>query len=230
MKIKQSESREIERSKINFAPYNPRLKDEKVVESLIKNFKKVGFLGGIVWNEQTGNLVSGHKRLEALDCIYKYLESGKEYLVKVEVVNIDLKTEKSQNIYFNNKKKQGQTDFDALSLIVNEIDIDLAGIDESDIELIEALVPDFEYGDKDDFKLELNEESKLSLEEKKESIKSLKKDIKNSISDAHLSKHFSVSFSSYNEKAEFLESVGINGDEVVISSKTFFTKILNDNQ
>ena len=71
-KIKQSESIIIKRSKINFAPYNPRKEDKKVVEELKKNFKRVGFLGGICWNETTGNLVGGHKRLQALDLIYKY--------------------------------------------------------------------------------------------------------------------------------------------------------------
>ena len=42
-KIKQSESLIIKRSKINFAPYNPRKEDKKVVEELKKNFKRVGF-------------------------------------------------------------------------------------------------------------------------------------------------------------------------------------------
>lgn len=72
VKLKQSETITIKRSKINFAAYNPRKKDKKVVEALKKNFKKVGFLGGIQWNSITGNLIGGHKRTEALDLIYDY--------------------------------------------------------------------------------------------------------------------------------------------------------------
>lgn len=50
-KYKQSETVVIKRSQINFAPYNPRKEDPEVIKKLKKNFKTVGYLGGIVWNQ-----------------------------------------------------------------------------------------------------------------------------------------------------------------------------------
>jgi len=58
-KIKQSETVMIKRSEIRFASYNPRKPDPVIVEEIKKNFKKVGYLGGIVFNKTTGNLVGG---------------------------------------------------------------------------------------------------------------------------------------------------------------------------
>lgn len=37
-----------------------------------KNFKTVGYLGGIVWNQLSSYLVSGHKRVQTLDIINNY--------------------------------------------------------------------------------------------------------------------------------------------------------------
>lgn len=49
-KITQPESREIRRSDINFADYNPRKITQEARKSLKANLKRVGLLGGIVWN------------------------------------------------------------------------------------------------------------------------------------------------------------------------------------
>ena len=38
-------------------------------KNLKANLKRVGLLGGIVWNEVTGNLVSGHQRISVIDDI-----------------------------------------------------------------------------------------------------------------------------------------------------------------
>lgn len=223
--MKQSETIFIKRSKIQFAPYNPRKKDKKVIDSLKRNFKKVGFMGGIIWNKLTCNLIGGHKRVETLDLINGY--DGTEltdYDIKVECVELDLKTEKEQNIYLNNKKQQGETDFELMAVLISEIDIENAGIDEQDIEIIEAIVPNFEFGKNEDIKIGIEE---LSYNEKKENIKSLKNNIKSGIRENQQSTHFTITFRSYDEKAEFLEGIGINGDETIISSDKFL-KRLND--
>ncbi len=145
MKLKQSETIFIERSKINFAAYNPRKKDQKVVDSLKANFKKVGFLGGIIWNKTTSNLVGGHKRVEALDLIHNYT-GEKDYTIKVECIELDEKTEKEQNIYLNNKRQQGRDDLELMAVLIEEIDIESAGLTELDIEAIQIAVPTFDYG------------------------------------------------------------------------------------
>ena len=115
-KIKQPENREIQRSKINFANYNPRKITPEARKKLKANLKRVGILGGIVWNEVTGNLVSGHQRVSVIDEVNKYNSETKEndYLIRVEVVQMDEKTEKEQNIFMNNRNIQVEFDSDML--------------------------------------------------------------------------------------------------------------------
>ena len=55
--LKQSETRIIKRSKINLNPINPKRHSDERVKLQKKNLQKVGFLGGIVWNEKSGNLI-----------------------------------------------------------------------------------------------------------------------------------------------------------------------------
>ena len=98
MNIKQSETRIIKRSQISLNPYNPKKHSDKAISDQKKNIQKVGYLGGITWNETTGNLIDGHRRLMALDSNYKYNGSN-DYDLKVEVVHFDSKTEKEQMTY-----------------------------------------------------------------------------------------------------------------------------------
>ena len=219
MKIKQSETIIIKRSQIKFADYNPRKESKKVIEALRKNFKTVGFLGGIVWNEQTGNLVGGHKRVQTLDIIFDY--PNNDYDIKVEKINVDEKTEKEQNIFLNNKRVQGETDYELLSKLLPDIDKDVAGLDDYDIDLVKSIVPDFNFGSNDIIKQEIE-----SLKpEKKENIKNLKKELKKEISKNQQDFYFVVTFKSYDDKAEFLESIGISGDDIYLTSEKFLTKL-----
>ena len=223
MKIKQSETIIILRSKINFASYNPRKKDKKVIDALIKNFKSVGFLGGIQWNSLTGNLIGGHKRLEALDVINKYDSSPeKDYEVKVEKIELTEKQEKEQNIFLNNKRAQGETDFFLMAELIKDIDIENAAIEEYDINLIESIVPDFKFADNSKIKEDSNQ---LTEDAKKAHNKKVKAEIKESIASNHTQTHFTITFKTYDEKAEYLSSIGINEDSLFITSKVFLQKI-----
>lgn len=220
MKIKQSETVFINRSQVHFAAYNPRKKNPKVINELKRNFKKVGFLGGIVWNETTGNLVGGHKRVEALDLINGY-DGTNDYEIKVEKVALDDKTEKEQNIFLNNKRVQGETDYEMLAKLLPDIEKENAGLDDYDIDLVKSIVPDFNFGDNEIIK----QDNELLKPEKKESIKNLKKELKKGISKSQLDFYFVVTFNSYDEKAEFLESIGIGGDDIYLTSEKFLTKL-----
>jgi hypothetical protein len=219
MKIKQSETVFIKRSQVSFAPYNPRKKNPKVINELKKNFKKVGFLGGIIWNETSGNLVGGHKRVEALDLINGY-DGKNDYDIKVEKVNLDDKTEKEQNIFLNNKRVQGETDYELLSKLLPEIEKENAGLDDYDIDIVKSIIPDFNFGENEIIQNDFKE-----LRGEKENIKELKKNIKKQISNNQQSFYFVVTFDSNKEKSEFLEGIGINGDNIYITSKEFLTKL-----
>lgn len=225
MKIKQSDTIIIKRSQINFAPYNPRKKDAKVVEKLRKNFRKVGFLGGIVWNERTGNLVGGHKRTEALDLIHGYDgTAATDYEIKVERIDVDEKTEKEQNIFLNSKNAQGEMDFELLADIIGDIDIEAAAISDYDISIIESIVPNFTLGDNSDIVSDINKMESVSKEQR-EQTKQKRKEMRNGTSEKRLPFYFTVTFDSYDLKAEFLESIGINGDDVFITGERFVKQI-----
>lgn len=137
-KIKQPESREIQRSRINFANYNPRKITPEARKKLKANLKRVGILGGIVWNESTGNLVAGHQRISVIDEVNKYNQETKEndYVIRVEVVRMDEKTEKEQNVFMNNRNVQGEFDSDMLKDLLDGIDYNLAGLDDFDLNML----------------------------------------------------------------------------------------------
>ena len=98
--IKQSETVEIQRSQINLNPYNPKRHSDKKVSEQKKNLQRVGFLGGIVWNRISGNLIDGHRRIKAMDAHYQYDGTPEtDYPVKVEAVELDEKQELEQLTY-----------------------------------------------------------------------------------------------------------------------------------
>ena len=148
-KITQPESREIRRSDINFADYNPRKITQEARKSLKANLKRVGLLGGIVWNEVTGNLVSGHQRISVIDEVNKYNPDTKDndYLIRVEVVHMDEKTEKEQNIFMNNRSVQGEFDSDMLKDMLDGIDYSLAGLNDFDLNMLGIGDLDFSIND-----------------------------------------------------------------------------------
>jgi len=228
MSIKISKTETIKRSEINFAPYNPRKEDKKVVEALVKNFKKIGFMGGIQYNPITKNLIGGHKRVQAFDYINKYPEN--DYDIKVEVFELTEKQEKAQNIFLNNKRKQGVDDYEKLALILPDIDMEIAGIEEYDVKLIESIVPNFSLGNNSEAINDLNkitktEENENNYESQREKLKNKKKEMRADIMEDKRSFFFVVTFDDYMKKAEFLESIGINGDDTYVSSEEFLKKI-----
>ena len=143
-KIKQSETRVLKRSEITPSDYNPRTISDEARKALKKNIKENGLLGGIVVNERTGNIVSGHQRISIADEVNKYNPETKEndYSIKVEVIDVDDKKEKELNIFMNSRATQGEYDYKKLAQIFPDIDADLAGLDEVDLSMIEIELPD----------------------------------------------------------------------------------------
>lgn len=117
------EYRRIARNKISFADYNPRVIDEGAQKRLRRGLESVGLVGGIVWNETSGNLVSGHQRLRILDKD----NGGTDYELTVCVVHMDATKERATNLLFNNYEAQGGWDLEALrKLFVSTPSMDLA--------------------------------------------------------------------------------------------------------
>lgn len=134
--IKQAETRTVMRSEISFANYNPRKITPEARKKLKANLKKVGLLGGIVWNSETSRLVSGHQKVAIMDEVNKYDGGKNDYAISVQVVSLDEKSEKEQNVFMNSRSAQGTFDADLLRDLVSEIDCTAAGLDALDLNLL----------------------------------------------------------------------------------------------
>lgn len=222
--LKQSETRTIKRSQINLNPINPkRHSDERV--KLQKNLQKVGFLGGIVWNESTGNLVDGHRRIKAMDLYYKYDGSPEtDYDVKVEVVDFDGKTEKEQLAYMavGNTKPDidlladfvPDIDYSEIGLDANELDeilaisqADVKSLSESLDELIAPVGFDTEGSS-------LSDDIQQSYDAKKEHMRDVKQQVREQAlqRQQECDAYITLSFSSFNAKSDFCDLMGISTD------------------
>lgn len=136
--IKTSTTEEVMRSAINLNPYNPKRHTDEQVKKQVKNIKANGYLGGIVWNRTTGNLIDGHRRVQALDHINKYDGTpGTDYRIKVEVVEFDIKTEKEQMTYM--ALGNSKADYNLVAAYFNEIDPIAAGVTEDEARAIAQL-------------------------------------------------------------------------------------------
>ncbi len=71
-KLAESRTETIKRSQIRLNPLNPKRHTDDKIRFQKLNLQKVGYMGGIVWNEVTGNLIDGHRRIQAMDSYYKY--------------------------------------------------------------------------------------------------------------------------------------------------------------
>lgn len=142
---KGSETKLIKRSQINLNPCNPKVHTDADIKQQKANIKKVGLIGGIQWNESTGNLIDGHKRVMSVDLIQGYDGTPEtDYDIKVEAVDFDEKTEKEQLLFM--AKSQDPIDYNlvAKNFSIDEIDFKAAGFTEQDTEQIKMLQDDLE--------------------------------------------------------------------------------------
>lgn len=131
-KLEESETRVVKRSSIALNPINPKRHTNDAIKLQKKNLQKVGFLGGIVYNETSGHVIDGHRRLHAMDQIYGYDGTAEtDYEVKVEVTHLDEKTEKEQLSYMavGNTKP----DLDLIAKYIDEIDYSDIGLSQTEL-------------------------------------------------------------------------------------------------
>lgn len=217
MKHKSSESITIQRSEINLADYNPRKLSDTARKQLKANIKRLGIMGGIVWNEATGNLVSGHQRISILDEINGYPKN--DYAITVEKVDLSDKEEKEQNIFLNSKSVQGEFDSDLMANIITDIDPILAGLDEYDLTMLSLETPSIDFTD---IMKKAEMLSPPTAPQSKEEIKAKKEKYSSEVDDRWEGEPtVTLSFDSFQNKAEFMEALGkdlydkiIKGEEV----------------
>ena len=131
-----SQSIEMKRSDIHFADYNPRIIDEDGKRALKRSIKKYGVVGGIVVNQQSGNtIVGGHQKVAILDELNKY-EEGNDYMLRVELIDVDITTEKSLNVALNNPNVGGKWDYEKMRQLIPDINYKDAGLTDADLSMI----------------------------------------------------------------------------------------------
>lgn len=213
--IKESIQATIRRSQINLNPINPKRHKNQSIATQKKNILKVGYLGGIVYNRVTGNLIDGHRRVLALDLIHKYDGTpATDYDIRVEVVELDVKTEKEQLTYM--AKGNTKADNDLIAKYIKEIDADSAGLSGDELKEILSMadvsIPEIESFDD---MIMSPEAPKKSAEEKKAHMRDVKQQVREQAKERSLNEgaYITLSFSSYDAKCDFCDLIGISGDE-----------------
>lgn len=130
----KSTRRRVHRSLVKNAPYNPRTIQPEVLRKLKEKIREVGLVSPPVWNKRTGNLVGGHQRMRAVDLL---MGTG-DYLIDVDEVDLDDKSERELNIFLNNDESQGDFDMAKLEAMFADdaevkIDVHKTGFDQGDI-------------------------------------------------------------------------------------------------
>lgn len=226
---------EVKRSEIHPADYNPRKIDEQGKRMLKRSMKQFGVVGGIIVNSQTGNtIVGGHQKVAILDEMYKYPDN--DYSLRVEMISVDRKTEKTLNIALNNGNISGSWDYDALARLVPDIDYQDAGLTAADLNMIGC-----------DFLLQTEEESSIAdaledmmapVTEQKEAEKAAKqmeraekvahmKEVKQQVKNAaqkqaqDMDAYLMLSFDTFEAKAAFCERFGYDPYSKFIKGEVF---------
>ncbi len=174
-------------------------------------------MGGVIWNEATGNLVGGHQKVSILDEINKYPTN--DYDITVEKVNLTDKEEKEQNIFLNSKSVQGEFDSDLMANIITDIDPILAGLDEYDLTMLSLETPSVDFTDIIK-KADLLTPPAEPLT--KDQIKAKKEKYSADVDEKWEGEPTVIlSFDSFQNKAEFMEALGkdlydkiIKGEEI----------------
>lgn len=230
---------EVKRSEIHPADYNPRKIDEQGKRMLKRSMKQFGVVGGIIVNSQTGNtIVGGHQKVAILDEMYKYPDN--DYSLRVEMISVDRKTEKTLNIALNNGNISGSWDYDALARLVPDIDYKDAGLTDADLNMIGC-----------DFLLQTEEENSLAgaleemmqpVTEQKEAEKAARqleraekvahmKDVKQQVKEAaqkqaqDMDAYVMLSFDTFEAKAAFCERFGYDPYQKFIKGEVFDNQV-----
>lgn len=147
--LKVSETRLVKRSEIELNMRNPKIHSEENIKTQLKNIKANGILGGLVFNQRDGKLISGHKRIMAMDMYYKYDGTPEtDYEVKVEVVDFDEKTALEQ-MTFMSGITDTKADYNRIADYIDDIDFKVAGLSEADYKAIVDLKIDEDFGMED---------------------------------------------------------------------------------
>lgn len=234
--LRTSETRIIRRTQINLNPLNPKKHTDEAVKLQRKNLEKVGYLGGIVWNEVTGNLIDGHRRIHAMDAYYRFDGTKNDYDVKVEVVSMKLEDEKQQLAYM--AVGDTKADMNLLAEFAADIDISEIGLTGNEEEQLQAIFKS--VNDMGDISIvsmdtlidepEESEAEEMTEEEKfraKQKIKANKQEHKEAAIEAAYNEtaYLTISFSTYEGYLGMCEMFGHNPEEKFMKGEELMAKL-----
>lgn len=219
--MKESKTQIIKRSQININPCNPKSHTEEAIKIQKRNFQKVGYMGGIVWNSESGNLIDGHRRIFAMDLMNSY-DGKNDYEVKVEVVSLDEKTEKEQLTYMaiGNTK----ADIDLIADYAQEIDLTHMGLNDQELKDILSLTDKEQDNISETLDATIQDKSP---EENKSHVKEVKEQIKQKaeIRQQDEESYIMLSFSNFKAKQAFCELLNIDENEKFAKGEEVFNLI-----
>ena len=234
----KSEVVELMRSQIHLASYNPRVITEEGKKNLKRIIKRYGLVGGLVVNKQGFVLVSGHQRITVMDELMKYDPQTKEndYKLRVDLIDVDEKTEKELNIALNNPNAQGTWNRDKLAEMIPDIDYKDVGLSEADLSLL-GLDYMFKTEEESDLANSLSdlmqpveEEHQQELAAKQDEraakvahMKEVKEQVKRESQGAadNMDAYVMLSFDSIENKNTFLQRFGFEPDSKFIKGEDF---------
>lgn len=179
----KSEIQEINRSQIHFHPRNPRTIDAEGKKALKRSMKNFGILGGIIVNKKNDYvIVGGNQKVALMDEQQKYDPENPEtdYVLRVEVVDMDDKTELEALTALNNPTIGGKYDWQKLAELIPDIDYQNAGLTEEDLSMIGV---DYLFQTEkenelstelDDMMAQVNAEHQADLERRREQREAIK--------------------------------------------------------
>lgn len=196
-------------------------------------------------NKTTGyTIVGGHQKVSVLDELNRYNGATHEgdYTLRVELIEVDLKTEKELNITLNNHRVGGDWDYDALRELLPDIDFQSVGLTSEDLTLIGvdyytrtdseesiASAMDNLYAptSQSSYSQGIRRSSPIDAEEKRDRMKMIKQQVRE---DAQakaedLNAYVVISFDSFQAKAEFCESFGYEAYDKFIKGEVFVEQL-----
>ena len=238
-----SQSGELKRSQIHFADYNPRTISEEGKRNLRRSIRKYGVVGGIVVNKQTGyTLVGGHQKVTILDEMNHYdpVTHENDYILRVELIDVDLKTEKSLNVTLNNPNVGGDWDDDKMRELIPDIDWKDAGLTDADLNmfgvdfLLQTETEQQTATAIDNMMAEVNADHEAEMQRRRlerEMERAAKtahmKDVKQQVRQQaqkeaeNMEAYVMLSFTDFESKAAFMERFGYSPYEKIIKGEVF---------
>lgn len=198
-------------------------------------------------NKATGyTIVGGHQKVSVLDELNKYNDATHEgdYTLRVELIEVDIKTEKELNITLNNHRVGGDWDYNALRVMLPEVDYQAVGFTAEDLSVIGV-----------DYFLQTETESEIASaidslystptrsenagpkpsrgsdpiddQDRVEHMRAVKHQVRQEAQSKaeDLNAYVVISFDSFEAKAQFCEAYGYNAYEKFIKGEVFVEQI-----